>query len=451
MIDSPLAHESLAAELLCLLNLVKLTPHQHQRIKTLANMREILPSFSQLVQANSAWLFTAQRISEAGLLDVSHLYDWVLEQSNRIGELQEHGKMRHEELSRFLKAAHEEKIQVILLKGALFGPALYGNPVYKKMNDVDILVRREDAKRVLNLMRNQGFSSVGLLLGRSEIPKDSHHSPPLISQSLKSVVGLHWGLCSPFSVWKPDIEAIWSRKQNVETSDFRAWRMSWEDNLLHLCIHLPFYKTGVRELADVYNLCLSSNPRMDWNTFSQEVEKWKAQDAAYRVLSLAQQLVPMGVPLELLSRWRKSSKPFTVSDTQKRLAFGHRLVSLRSVHIAKVEKAFSVFRLSENYSEKLLAWAATWKLTFWPTTQELARLCSDDRVPHSKLRTLLARIRAPKHCLGALTRDYGNLAVVVITLMNIGIVLRETVLRPFRGARQSLRMNPAIQILEALE
>jgi hypothetical protein len=119
------------------------------------------------------------------------------------------------------------------------------------MNDVDVLIRRRDARLAIDVLGKAGFASVGALFGRDELSDDSHHTPPYVSEDLSCVVGLHWGLASPRSPWKPDTAGIWKRKAPAQVAGAPAFRMSWEDNLLHLCIHLPFFKTGLRELADV--------------------------------------------------------------------------------------------------------------------------------------------------------------------------------------------------------
>ena len=62
-------------------------------------------------------------------------------------------------------------IRVVLLKGVLFAETIYRNPHYKKMNDIDVLVRREDLDGALGLHRREKRERVPtvaglLLLGR---------------------------------------------------------------------------------------------------------------------------------------------------------------------------------------------------------------------------------------------------------------------------------------------
>ncbi|MBI3541686.1 MAG: nucleotidyltransferase family protein [Deltaproteobacteria bacterium] len=428
------------AELLCLLNLSRPGEQDKRRALALAARGVDWSAFFELTTRNSALILTLKRLRELGIAAPETDARRELEKS-----LLEAARARAEWAGRFLEAAAEKSVEVIVLKGGLLGSVLYGDPAYKKMNDVDVLVKREDAPKLADILRTLGFSSVGLLLGKNEFEDDSHHCPPFVSPDLRCMVGIHWGLTSPYSVWKPDHDEIWRARAPATVFGAPAFRMSWEENLLHLCIHLPFFKVGVRELADVYNLCLYSEPRVDWKRFDRLVTRWRAEDGAYRVLSLADALVPFAPPPELLARWKAAASPFTRRDTQERLKLGPALIDTRSVHIGKIEKAFTVFRLTKSYKERVGAWAMTWKLTFFPPAGELPRLVPGNSSP------LKMRLLAGIYCWQAMARDYGQAALTLITLLNVGMVARDTVLRPFRGGGESIRKHPAAKLLEALE
>ncbi|MBI3554966.1 MAG: nucleotidyltransferase family protein [Deltaproteobacteria bacterium] len=433
------------AELLCLLNLAQLRDADKARALQLAREKPDWPGFFDLTWRNSALILTCRRIRELGI-EATGLSEW----KDREQELLKSATARGTWATSFLKRASENGIEVIVLKGGLFGSVLYNDPAYKKMNDIDVLVRQSDGPRLANVLRELKFESVGQLLGKAEFDDDSHHCPPFVSPDLMAMVGIHWGLTSPHSVWKPDLDEIWKARTPERVFGANAFRMSWEDNLLHLCIHLPFFKVGVRELADVYNLVLFASPKLDWKIFDERVRRWNAEDAAYRVLTLAHALMPLGIPQDLPSKWKARASSFTIRDTEDRCRLGAALIGTRSVQIGKIEKAFSIFRLTESYSEKVLAWAMTWKLTFWPSAAELPRL-----VPRYKdtgfASRLKMRLLAGSYCWRAMARDYGQLALCAITVINIGVVLRATLLRPFGKSGESIRKHPAAKLLEALE
>jgi hypothetical protein len=435
-----------ACELLCLLQLCQLTEQNRERCGSLASQISFLNGwdwFFKIAQSNSAFVLTSNRLQELEIIQPEDFKSRALEIRNAANDRAQHAH-------RILSAAFDQGIEVIVLKGGLLGPVLYKDPAYKKMNDIDVLIHFDQAQSMLDLLKKLGLMSVGALFDQEEISPKSHHAPPFVTEDLKCMVGVHWGLTSPDSRWKPNTDLIWKRRQPATVFDAKAFRMSWEENLLHLCIHLPFFKIGVRELSDVYNLILFCEPALDWNFFNGLVELWKAEDAAWRVLSLTSALRELNVPEELLKRWRGRSRSFTIRDTERRIKLGPTLIATRSVQIGKIEKAFAIFKLSESYSEKFSAWLMTWILTFWPKRAELAAITGTLSLPRFADR-VTARLQSITYCWRAMARDYGNLPLIAITLLNIFSVIKASLLWPVHRRGKSIRQNPHYKILEMLE
>jgi hypothetical protein len=299
------------------------------------------------------------------------------------------------------------------------------------------------------LLCELGYASLGAPGAAEEFAVDRHRCSPLVSADQSCVVGIHWGLASPRSPWRPDPQAIWARRQPVSAFGEPALRMSWEDTLLHLCVRLPFFKVGVRELADVFNL--ARELPLDWDLFAREVRRWGAEDAAWRVLTLARRLARFRLPPErLLREWKASARPFTVADTERRARLGHGLVATRSVHLAEIEKAIAVFQLSRRYRERVGALARTWRLACWPRSAELARLLAEPPPP-GWIGSLRARARGGACCWRALARDYGARELTAATVAGIGEALKATALRPLQGKGAPLREHPHYRALQELE
>lgn len=433
------------SELLILLNRAHLTAPEKERARQLALTID-WTAFFERTERNSAQVLTAQR-----LLDLNLGEGPQRESLLRTAEdLRRKSQRRTQQAQIFLQSAHEEGLEVILLKGALLGATIYADLSYKKMNDIDVLVRPRDAEKTAALLEALGYVSAGKLLESGEFSDKSHHFPPFLSADQSCLVGVHWGLCSPFARWKPDHERIWRNRQPLSFGSAPAFRMSWEESLLHLCTHLPFFKIGVRELSDVYNLILFCQPAIDWAVFETLVSEWRAEDAAYRVLSLASSLTPLKIPPEALARWKAKALSFTRHDTERRVLLGPDLIATRSVQIGKIEKAFAFFRLSQNNDERLYAWAKTWSLCFWPNAKELPPLLGRLDSPRGADR-VWGRLRVGFLCWNAMARDYGQTALTLITLLNIVIIIKDTLLRPFRRTGPPLRQNPVFKVLESLE
>jgi hypothetical protein len=215
--------------------------------------------------------------------------------------------------------------------------------------------------------------------------------------------------------------------------------MGTEENLLHLCIHLPFFKIGLRELADVSNLCRVAEPEIDWHRFAELVKRWHAEDAAYRVLSLARAVLPFPLPEFLLRQWEARATSLSIDDTRSRIATPGLLLKSRSTHIAKIEKAFAFFRLTGNYREKCGSWLAMWKLTLFPSREELPRLLAKSRV------------QAARKIWSAMARELGQGPLVLVTLLNVASLGKATARRIVGRNGASLALHPARKLLEILE
>jgi hypothetical protein len=294
------------------------------------------------------------------------------------------------------------KIPVVILKGVLFAETIYRNPYYKKMNDVDILVRREDLDAIYAIYDEMRFFSAAELTGsKKKQEKWSHHAPPFFSRDLKCMIGTHWGLITPLSPYRLDYDAIWSRVRDIDFYGHPAKSMAPEDNLHHLCVHLPYYKCGLRELADLYNL-IRTQP-VDWDLFLREVEKARTENLVYHALGLAQRVSPTTEAGEVLRRIEPRVASYYRRDTAAKTASLSRLLRARSVHLSRIEKAFADLRATRKPGEKWEAFARMWKHMLFVPAEDVARMNSLDHA------TVWARLRTPGRIRRVFYRDVGRL------------------------------------------
>lgn len=255
--------------------------------------------------------------------------------------------------------AAAEGLQIALLKGIYFAPTYYGDAGYKKMNDIDFLMHAEDLPRFLALYQEHDFFSAGKLLDDDSQRSFSHHTPPFFHRNLQCVLGTHWGLISPLTAYKPDYEALWQRVRPFEFLGGRHWGLHPVDNVHHLCMHLPYYKCGLRELADIYNL-LRAEPDFDWALFAQEVTKAGTGALVYHALSLVQAIMPSPGVATYLETLAPQVTGFYKTDTQRRVADPRRILVARSTHMAVIDKAYVEFTMTDHWPDKLKAFWDMW-------------------------------------------------------------------------------------------
>ena len=347
------------------------------------------------------------------------------------------------------RAFAQRGIKLVLLKGALFSKRIYRNENYKKMNDIDLLIEKKNIEEGKKIFRELNLKSVGELFGELDAGK-THHTSPYVSSNLDCVTGLHWDLASPYSPYKTEISRIFSELESFDHQGITLWSMSLEDNLYHLAIHLPFYKIGLRELADVSNLVRNATRPVDWDKFKKIVDYGQAWNSVYRVLTLADALIPFSFP-ERIREWAKErALSSTVRDTEKRSKNRALLLLSRSTFAAKLEKYFVIHRFSSLASEKVGAIVKTWQELLFPDDLEARRIYGviewrswwQKVVGHRKFVFLIWH---------AMALDHGMLALTIMTAINIINCFKIIIKYPFIQDGVSLKDHPHFRLLKMLE
>lgn len=322
---------------------------------------------------------------------------------------------RREWTLHLLRVLEKAGIDVYLLKGFLLGELVYQNPSYKRMNDVDILLKPALVKEAVALLLNNGFRfSNSSLLGAETIDFRLHHAPPLVSADNTTLIGLHWGLTSPYAKRGPRGD-IFEGDQTVVIDGVKASALSFENNLLHLCIHLPFFKIGLRELADVSNLVLHAGDALDVDLFYQRAKAWHCEDAVYRVLTLANRVIPFAMKIRSLKK-----RTLYVSDTHKREQL-EVLLRSRSVYVGQIEKSFVLFKMAKSYADRRRHLFKQWQLFFRVPKEEQARLLAV--TPENLSR--FSGIAASGRLFFALAQNLGPFFLTVISVKNALSLLKQ--------------------------
>jgi len=399
--------------LLVLMSYARLDPRERAEARGLAGRVRDWGAFFELADLNATAPLARANLERAGLLEavpapVRARFDAVAE---RVRAQNEARLLVARDLFRRFAAAG---IPVVILKGVLFAETIYGDPSYKRMNDVDILVREEDLDRVFDVYEAMDLFSAGELMGGSprEQEKWSHHAPPFFSKDLACMIGTHWGLITPLAPYTIDYDAIWSRVARVPFQGTTAWAMAPEDNLHHLCVHLPYYKTGVRELADLYNLVRHTGPAFDWELFLGEVRKAGSEDLVYHALALSDRLCPIVEVAEVLRTIEPDVARYYRDDAARKTRRLSGLLRSRSTHMSVIEKAFTRMNATGDAAEKRAAFLRMWGNFLFPPREAVEKLNSLERP--GALGLLKARAWTPWRIGRVLARDLGAKIFLVI-------------------------------------
>lgn len=322
-----------------------------------------------------------------------------------------------------LRRFGERGIRCVVLKGMLFSAEIYRDPGYKRMNDLDILVELDRIDDVLEIYRELGLFATSELLGSAAQvrPDRTHHLPSFVSRDGSLVVGTHWGLITPLAPYTIDYDSLWSRVRPVGIHGVDAWALSHTDNLHHLGIHLPYYKTGVRELADLWNLARHAGTDIDYELLLDQIAVAGTESLMFHALSLADRLVPVPEFAQVALRIAPRVDGFTRFDTARKTADIHALLRSRSTHTSRIEKAYTQFNMTGSPKEKLANFADLWSNLLLVPGAEAARMSS---LHHpGTLSSLGARLSAPYRLTRVFQRDLGRWlfpAALAKTVVDLG-------------------------------
>ena len=318
-------------------------------------------------------------------------------------------RKRLESFNRFLAVTNERQIPIILLKGMAFGISIYGCKFYKQMNDCDILIRTEDVQIVKDILRENGFVSAGDIGSAEQDLTKTHHSPPFLSLSGDCVIGLHWGLCPPDKDYHPNMTDIWQQKSLLPEFGSHVFRMSWTHNLLHLVIHLPKYKLGMRELADVMNGidCMSDE---ELASLFMETQKWNAFNPLYRILRITTSMFQENNYNQLIREMKPQVDTFTILEASWRCSRKKNLFNSRSVICGSVEKMFVAVQMSPNRSTRIHCYKKLMKHLFFPPLNDCLKLTN---LPNHPIGNILSRLMSPAIIWHALAQDHGHRFIIL--------------------------------------
>lgn len=411
--------------LFCLLTLADPEPAAQEQIA--ADIRQVTDwsNWHRLALFNKIVPICYHQLQQLGLLvHVPATIQSKMEQEARA--IREKNELRNREAAVFLAAFHKENIPVALLKGVAFGESVYHNPSYKRMNDIDILVRKEDIDAIYAVYDRLHYFYIGERISgsRKKSDKVSHLSPPFVSPDYHCVIGTQWGIKTPLSAYRIDYERIWDRVTPLSFRGVPVSTLAPEDHLHHLCLHLGYFKISLRDIMDFYNLLLVFRHKFDWNLFYTTVTISRSAQPVYFALALSQFIHPLPdvdqflqrIEARVPARYKKAVRWKTRSPE----VFLH----LHSDHIQTIEKAISEFDATSWFPEKLRGFARLWKQIWLPDREEAIRMSA--LYQPGRLRVIRARLTIPFKILRVIAGEVGwslTCLLMLKTFIDLGVSL----------------------------
>ena len=271
--------------------------------------------------------------------------------------------MLYNQLEKLLTVFNKNNVPVILLKGAYLAEEAYGNIALRPMQDIDLLIRKEDVSRAYEILTDLGYSPVKPI--HEEFDISQHHHIPQFVGSGKIPVEIHWNISSPLGPFKIDPEDLWRKavKKNVCAQNISV--LCTEDLLLHIIVHLSYHDIFEASLLSFYDIKVileKFGADIEWKNLIQSADHWGIAKCFYLSLILAQKILGVSVPEEILAEFKPDDY------TPKILAMAEEQLFRRNFTGYDISHGFAQAWEAERTEEKIILLLKR----FFPSRQELA-------------------------------------------------------------------------------
>ena len=334
----------------------------------------------------------------------------------------------------FLKAFKQAGIDVAILKGNYLAHHCYQDIGYKRMNDFDILIKREDWDKIQDIYLELGYIPLGFgWSGEKEKPASfSHVGMSFISKDYSCIIGSQWGLKSPTTKYTVNIDAVWKTAQPFNFLGLEVKRLSTEYNLLHLMLHLGVFKCGIRDCMDLYNLIRTEC--FDEGLMQQILIESNAIDKAKFALEISNLCTP-----EFSQSFIDGLAAKKNGFLARRLLKRKRIASLSgdfqisyNDYFQDIEKQVIYFNLYPPFHIKLMIYLRILKMIYFPKLMYALKL-NDKAYQPTQFDKFISRVKAPYFVFSLIAQEIGwkfTFLLFIKLLVDLIISVKNYFVRP---------------------
>ena len=229
------------------------------------------------------------------------------------------------QLRAILEGFEKAGMRALVLKGPVLAAVAYPNMGVRPIGDLDLLIHPDDfpkARAVFSELDYRLAPSTPPLEGTEWVEYAHYFSQVRFWGRDQTVVETHFSLLN-LGVPREDTHLIWQRSCGFEGVGFKGQRASFEDMLIHLCLHAAQHNfCKLLYFCDIASLLQGHGPSLDWAYLIQAAEKRGMRPLLYHNLSLCRELLEVGAPPEVL----KELRPGPLRRRVFAVLWGHRRI-----------------------------------------------------------------------------------------------------------------------------
>jgi Uncharacterised nucleotidyltransferase len=205
-----------------------------------------------------------------------------------------------EELLSLIELLKAEGILAVPYKGPVLAASLYKDLAIRPFNDLDILIKKKDLFKAMDLMTSLGYQPHFQLTGTQVAAfLKSKYEFPLTHKNGWLTVELKWNLVEDFFSFPLDQEGLWKRLQPIPLNGKEILTFSPEDLLIILCMHGAthlwpnlIWICDIAQLIDVHR-------DLDWELVLRYACALRSERMLSLGLSLSARLLHASLPEEV--------------------------------------------------------------------------------------------------------------------------------------------------------
>ncbi len=197
----------------------------------------------------------------------------------------------YNELERLLGVLAEQKVEVMLLKGAALAQLLYPDIVLRAFGDVDLLVHPEHLGQIHEIMQPD-YQLENPLPAARLMRKCYFHLTYKRKLAPNLSFEFHWNLYSAEDLIDFNANRLWQGARYIDISSAKALVPSLENLFLHLCLHFSgHWFLSLKDLWDVEWIVSSPENIIDWEQIMAVVKASGIATRVYYTLYFANKLL----------------------------------------------------------------------------------------------------------------------------------------------------------------
>jgi hypothetical protein len=211
-------------------------------------------------------------------------------------------------------------IQTIILNGPALAADYYPDPALRPFLDLDLLVRRQDRPRALEILGALGYTD--------EIPGRSLEHVPAATlvpsnSASRLPVDLHWEWVAHAGGTRSSelaTEEVWCRALPATAWGESARTLAAEDLLIHLAANFAIHHTlaGALWQLDLALVLKRHRATLAWDAVAARAHRWGAAGAVYFALRAVGEQLGITAPTPTMNRLRPGELRVTLIDRLQR-------------------------------------------------------------------------------------------------------------------------------------